>query len=96
MGDTIKKKQKFLRKEIIEKNYSGEEFAGFLESKKQGGSDVNSWSYKDLTQMVGEFQSAFQPTFTPKTSGMARGNTQSRSTTKNSNTRDSGQPQIQP
>jgi hypothetical protein len=55
--DEIEIKQNYLRQEIIEKGYSPDEFANYLE--KIGGenaSDLNSYSLEDLQKIVQNFK----------------------------------------
>ena len=52
-------KQDFLKAEIIDKGYSKEEFAVFLEQQKEGGNDVDSWSFPELQDIVQKFQKKF-------------------------------------
>ena len=47
--DSIKRKQSFLRKEIIDSAFNQDEFVDFIESEKNGGSDINNWNLEELT-----------------------------------------------
>ena len=54
--DNIKEKQEFLRNNILEKGYNGEEFMLFLKSKKnENDIDLNNWSLDELKIIVDEF-----------------------------------------
>ena len=53
--DDISKKQNLLYTEIINKNYSQNEFINFCLSKKENGDDLNSWTYDELLGVVNEF-----------------------------------------
>ena len=53
--DEISKKQNLLSTEIINKNYSQNEFINFCLSKKENGDDLNSWTYDELLGVVHEF-----------------------------------------
>ena len=49
-------KQNYLRENILEKGYDGNDFVNFLiEKKGEGGADVANWSLHDLKQVVKEF-----------------------------------------
>ena len=51
-------KQNFLRQNILEKGYDGDEFVQFLITKKgEGASDISNWSMNDLQEVVKEFVS---------------------------------------
>ena len=55
-------KQNFLRKNILEKGYDGNQFALFLKSKKgEAGSDISNWTMPDLYDVVKEFISQNLP-----------------------------------
>ena len=55
-------KQNFLRKNILEKGYDGNQFALFLKSKKgEAGSDISNWTMSDLYDVVKEFISQNLP-----------------------------------
>ena len=49
MNETIQQKQNFLRTNILEKGYDGNQFVEFL-TKKKGpeGADISSWTLHDL------------------------------------------------
>ena len=54
--DNIKEKQDFLRNNILEKGYNGEEFMFYLKSKKnENDIDLNNWSLDELKVIVDEF-----------------------------------------
>ena len=53
----IKKKQNYLRKEILEKGYSPDDFTNFVKKiKGDEGDDLNSWSLEELYYIVPQFQ----------------------------------------
>ena len=57
MDQDLESKQFFLRSEILEKGFDGEEFFQFLISKKgDEGGDLNNWTMFDLKIAVSEFQ----------------------------------------
>jgi hypothetical protein len=55
MTEDLRKKQRFLRTEIIDKNYDSQEFIKFLESKKTGGASIQSWTFDELPDLLAEF-----------------------------------------
>ena len=66
MTEDLRKKQRFLRTEIIDKNYDPQEFIKFLESKKTGGASIQSWMLEELPDLLAEFCSSH---FARNTSG---------------------------
>ena len=63
--ENIEKKQNYLRKEIIDKGYSPDDFANYLiKIKGENGADLNSWSIEELYYIVPQFQESqeFQKT----------------------------------
>ena len=52
---SIEEKQNYLRENILEKNYDTNSFIEFLKEKKEGGDDIQNWSFPDLKQVVREF-----------------------------------------
>ena len=48
MTEDILSKQKYLRSTVLEKNYNTDVFIDFLESKKKGGSNIESWNLDEL------------------------------------------------
>ena len=55
--EQIEKKQNFLRKEIIDKGYSPEDFANYVKNiKGENGADLNLWSIEELYIIVPQFQ----------------------------------------
>lgn len=55
--ENIEKKQIYLRKEIIDKGYSPEDFANFIKKiKGENGVDLNLWSIEELYYVVPQFQ----------------------------------------
>jgi len=51
-----KNKQNYLRENIIEKGFDGEEFCEFLEKFKVSGADIDNWTFNDLETMVDIFK----------------------------------------
>ena len=52
-------KQLFLRTEILEQNYSAQDFIDFLTSKKgESAADINNWTLSELKTVVVEFKSS--------------------------------------
>ena len=55
--EDIEKKQNYLRKEIIDKGYSPDDFANYVKKiKGENGADLNSWSIEELYYIVPQFQ----------------------------------------
>ena len=53
----IEKKQNYLRKEIIDKAYSPEDFTNYVKNiKGENGADLNLWSIEELYIIVPQFQ----------------------------------------
>ena len=58
-NETIEKKQNYLRKEILDKGYSPDDFTNFVKKiKGEEGADLNSWSLEELYYVVPQFQEA--------------------------------------
>lgn len=58
MDEVTKKKQNYLRKEIMEQNYDPELFSEFLASKKGDDAlDLELWTFRELQEAVIEFKS---------------------------------------
>ena len=55
--EIIQKKQKYLQKEILDKNYDKTAFINFCLLKKDCGDDLNNWTLEELLIVVNEFQS---------------------------------------
>ena len=56
-NEKTEKMQNYLRKEIIDKGYSPEEFANYLKKiKGENGADLNIWSIEELYYVVPQFQ----------------------------------------
>lgn len=56
----IEEKQNYLRNEILDKGFNGEDFMNFLISKKgEDGSDINNWTMDELRMVASEFQNQF-------------------------------------
>jgi hypothetical protein len=41
-------KQKFLRDQIIDQGYKAEDFVEYIGKKKEGGDDIDNWTYEEL------------------------------------------------
>ena len=55
--EKIEKKQSYLRKEILDKGYSPEDFANFVKNiKGENGADLNLWTLEELYYIVPQFQ----------------------------------------
>ena len=52
---TQEEKQIFLRQNILNKNYDGDEFVAFLNSKREGGDKIENWTKYELEEVVKEF-----------------------------------------
>ena len=50
------KKQMYLKEEIVSRGYNKAEFAIYMESKKENGTDIDLWTFEELIQAVAEFQ----------------------------------------
>jgi len=56
-NEKTEKMQNYLRKEIIDKGYSPEDFANYLKKiKGENGTDLNLWSIEELYYVVPQFQ----------------------------------------
>lgn len=56
-NNVIEKKQIYLREEVLEKGYNGEEFLEFLiEQKGENAADLNLWKLEELKDAVEEFK----------------------------------------
>lgn len=71
-----KKKQKFLRKEVLDKHYDDTLFVNFQESKKALGANVDSWAYDELVMVVKEFQDKNQARMSlgPRSANLSKNN----------------------
>ena len=54
--EEIKRKQEFLRKEILDKGYDQSEFVQFCVSIKEKGDDLSNWTFEELESIVSQFQ----------------------------------------
>ena len=54
--EEIKRKQEFLRKEILDKDYDQSAFVEFCVSIKEKGDDLVSWTFEELESIVSQFQ----------------------------------------
>ena len=52
----LEKKKQFLREEILNKGYNGNDFLNFCLNKKKYGDDLAYWEFDELKQCVKEFQ----------------------------------------
>lgn|SRR3990167_3558858 len=55
MEEDTKTKQIFLREQILDKGYDPEAFVDFLNSKREDGSDISSWTLQELVDLVSEY-----------------------------------------
>lgn len=51
----IEEKQKYLREEIMNKNYDMEEFSEFMNQYKENGLDIANWTLAELKEAVSKF-----------------------------------------
>ena len=51
----LKKKEEFIKKEIIDKNYDKASFINFCQAQKENGDDLNNWTLGELTIVVCQF-----------------------------------------
>jgi len=49
------KKQAFLTEEIANKGFNPVEFAQFIETKRENGTDIDNWTLQELQDVVYEF-----------------------------------------
>lgn len=57
----LENKQAFLRKEILDKGFDGNEFFNYLISLKgDEGGDLNNWTFPELQSVVNQFQTNHQ------------------------------------
>lgn len=54
-ADERHKKQDYLKKEILDRNYDKATFAEFMMSQKPDGLNVDNWEYNELIFAVDEF-----------------------------------------
>lgn len=52
---SIKSKQDYLKKEIIDKNYNQDKFIDYCLHKKENGDDLNCWGFEELQEAVQDF-----------------------------------------
>ena len=52
----LEKKKQFLREEILNKGYNGNDFLNLCLNKKENGDDLAYWEFDELKQCVKEFQ----------------------------------------
>ncbi len=55
--EDIKKKQEYLKKEIVDQKYDQDKFINYILSKKVNGDDLNNWNFDELTKLIKEFKS---------------------------------------
>ena len=60
-GDDRKKKQDYLKREILEKGYDIQEFTEFMLSQKDDGLNVDNWDARELIMVVDEFLGSHKP-----------------------------------
>ena len=58
--EIIEKKQKYLRDEILNKNYDAEEFSEFISKYKENGLDLSNWTFDELKDAVQKFKNKNQ------------------------------------
>lgn len=51
-----KKKQLYLKNNIMTEGYDPDDFATFLENEKEGGTDIQNWTYEELETLVHFFR----------------------------------------
>lgn len=62
MDNSLEQKQTFLRKEILENQYDGNEFMMFLNEKNPNkGDDLEQWTYQELVNVVIAFKASKNP-----------------------------------
>lgn len=61
MEDITKRKQAYLRQEIIEGGFDPGEFVEYLASQRDNGEDVEVWSMQSLEDMVERFKEKIAP-----------------------------------
>lgn len=54
--EDIKRKQEYLKSEIVDKNYDQDKFIDFIITKKENGSDLANWSLEELKKLIAEFK----------------------------------------
>ena len=59
---SLEEKQLYLKQEIIDQSYDGNEFSNFISGiRGEENVDLESWSFKDLKSVVAKFKSLYQP-----------------------------------
>jgi hypothetical protein len=53
-------KQIYLKEQVINLGYDGGQFADFLATRRENGTDVDVWTYEELIAIVQEFRSSFE------------------------------------
>ena len=51
-----KRKQLYLKENIITKGYDAEDFAMFIEEEREGGTDIKNWTLEELETIVSIYQ----------------------------------------
>lgn len=46
--DPRTKKQDYLKDAVLSQGFDGNEFSNFLNSKREGGTDIDNWTYQEL------------------------------------------------
>ena len=60
--ESLEKKQEYLRNNILEKGYNGDDFLTYLQEKKgEDGTDLNNWNLSELKDIVKEFIALYNP-----------------------------------
>jgi hypothetical protein len=56
-NNEIENKQNYLRNEILESDYDGDDFLNFMQKKKSGdATDLNNWTFPELKNVVTEYK----------------------------------------
>lgn len=59
---SLEEKQLYLKQEIIDQSYDGNEFSNFISGiRGEENVDLESWSFNDLKSVVAKFKSLYQP-----------------------------------
>ena len=59
---SLEEKQLYLKQEIIDQSYDGNEFSNFISGiRGEENVDLESWSFEDLKSVVAKFKSLYQP-----------------------------------
>ena len=55
-NEQIEEMQKYLVNEIQNQNYDTDKFSEFMSKQKDNGTDLNSWTYEEIKQVVSAFK----------------------------------------